>query len=110
MLILFDHSTPSPLRAYLKEHAVTEAPEHWCPTANTPEQLSKGLRRPLYKGPFVKQDGLWLEQHHAGVAGRFAESVIQTGKRQAFPESQVKVGGIVDGQPVPFGQAEHTVI
>ena len=25
MLILFDHSTPAPLRAYLKEHAVTEA-------------------------------------------------------------------------------------
>jgi hypothetical protein len=25
MLILFDHSTPAPLRTYLKEHAVTEA-------------------------------------------------------------------------------------
>lgn len=25
MLILFEHSTPAPLRTYLKEHAVTEA-------------------------------------------------------------------------------------
>ncbi|MGB7601563.1 MAG: hypothetical protein WBM24_14730, partial [Candidatus Sulfotelmatobacter sp.] len=39
------------------------------------------------------------EQGNVGGEGRFAESVIQTGKRQTFTDGQVKVSCIIDGQP-----------
>jgi len=39
-----------------------------------------------------------------------AESAVQTGKRQPCADGQVKVGGVIDGQPVTVGQAEHAVV
>src|SRR5437899_11978479 len=57
---------------------------------------------------FVKHGAYGWNKGHAGVAGSFAEFVVQAGKQQAFPE--VKVGGVIDGRPVTVGQAEHAVV
>ena len=78
MRILFDHSTPAPLRHYLKEHSVTEARDRgWDRLANG--DLLKTAEEARFEALITADRNIRYQQNLAGRASPSLNSVRRAG-------------------------------